>query len=64
MKAVCMNKQGSMQWQAAIIAGILWLQALQQLYTIGWLKSLLIAVVVWIVTTLVGVFLPMLTGPI
>jgi len=50
-------------WIAAIIAGIVWLLALQKLYTIGWLKSLLIAVVVWIVTTIVGWFLPTLTGP-
>jgi len=48
---------------AAIIAGIVWLLALQKLYTVGWLKSLLIAVVVWIVTTIVGWFLPTLTGP-
>jgi hypothetical protein len=50
-------------WIAAIIAGIVWLLALQKLYSIGWLKSLLIAVVVWIVTTIVGLFLPTLTGP-
>ncbi len=49
---------------AAIIAGIVWLLALQRLYTIGWLKSLLIAVVVWIATTVVGWFLPTLTGPL
>jgi hypothetical protein len=48
---------------AAFIAGIVWLLALQKLYTIGWLKSLLIAVVVWIVTSIVGWFLPALTGP-
>jgi hypothetical protein len=50
-------------WIAAIIAGIVWLLALQKLYTIGWLKSLAIAVVVWIVTSIVGWFLPALTGP-
>ena len=50
-------------WIAAIIAGIVWLLALQKLYTIGWLKSLLIAVVVWIVTSIVGWFLPTLTCP-
>jgi len=48
---------------AAFIAGIVWLIALQQLYTIGWIKSLLIAVVVWLVTSIVGWFLPALTGP-
>ena len=48
---------------AALIAGIVWLLALQYLYTIGWLKSLAIAVVVWIVTSIVGWFLPTITGP-
>jgi hypothetical protein len=51
-------------WIAAIIAGIAWLLALQYLYKIGWLKSLVIAVVVWIVTTIIGWFLPTLTGPL
>ena len=48
----------------AFIAGIVWLLALQRLYPVGWLKSLLIAVVVWIVTTVVGWFLPTLSGPL
>ena len=51
-------------WIAALIAGIAWLLALQFLYKIGWLKSLLIAVVIWIATTIVGWFLPTLTGPL
>ena len=51
-------------WIAAIIAGIAWLLALQFLYKIGWLKSLVIAIVVWIVTTIIGWFLPTLTGPL
>ncbi len=51
-------------WIAAFIAGIVWLLALQRLYTIGWIKSLIIAVAIWIVTTIVGSFLPTLTGPI
>lgn len=49
---------------AAFIAGIVWLIALQKLYTIGWVKSLIIAVVIWIVTSIVGWFLPHLTGPL
>jgi Na+/melibiose symporter-like transporter len=44
----------------AFIAGIVWLLALQKLYTIGWLRALLIAVVIWIVTSIVGWFLPVL----
>ena len=45
---------------AAFIAGIVWLLALQKLYTIGWFKALLIAVAIWIVTSIVGWFLPVL----
>jgi hypothetical protein len=49
---------------AAFIAGIVWLLALQTLYTIGWLKSLLIAVLIWIVASIIGGFLPTLAGPV
>ncbi|HEY3273311.1 MAG TPA: hypothetical protein VGJ92_06090 [Methanocella sp.] len=49
---------------AAIIGGIAWLFALRMLYKIGWLKSLAIAVIIWIVTAIVGWFLPTLTGPL
>jgi hypothetical protein len=49
---------------AAFIAGIVWLLALQKLYSIGWIKSFTIAVVVWIVTSIAGWFLPRLTGPV
>jgi Na+/melibiose symporter-like transporter len=45
---------------AAFIAGIVWLLTLQKLYTIGWLRALVIAVVIWIVTSLAGLFLPVL----
>jgi hypothetical protein len=51
-------------WIAAILAGIAWLLALQVLYKIGWIKSLIIAVAIWIVTTIVGWFLPTLMGPL
>ena len=44
----------------AFIAGIVWLLVLQKLYTIGWLRALLIAFVIWIVTSVVGLFLPVL----
>jgi hypothetical protein len=49
---------------AAFIAGIVWLLALQKLYSIGWFKALVIAVIVWIVTSIAGWFLPVLTGPV
>lgn len=51
-------------WIAALIAGIGWLLALQLLYKIGWLKSLFIAVFIWLATTIVGWFLPTLAGPV
>jgi Na+/melibiose symporter-like transporter len=44
----------------AFIAGIVWLLALQKLYTIGWFRALLIAFVIWIVTSVVGWYLPVL----
>lgn len=49
---------------AAALGGIVWLLALKSLYKIGWLKALLIAVIVWILTSIVGWFLPSLTGPL
>ena len=45
---------------AAFIAGIVWLLALQKLYTIGWVRAFVIAVFIWIVTSIVGLFLPVL----
>lgn len=44
----------------AFIAGIVWLLALQKLYTIGWLRALVIAIVIWIVTSIAGWYLPVL----
>jgi hypothetical protein len=49
---------------AAVIGGIFWLLALQRLYKIGWIKSFVIAVVIWIVTSIVGLFLPTVVGPV
>ena len=43
---------------AAVIAGIGWLLALKGLYKIGWLKAILIAILIWILTVIVGLFLP------
>jgi len=44
----------------AFIACIVWLLALQKLYTIGWLRAFVIAFFIWIVTTIAGWFLPVL----
>lgn len=49
---------------AAFIAGIVWLLALQKLYTIGWFRALLIAVFIWVLTSIAGWFLPVLMGPL
>jgi hypothetical protein len=49
---------------AAVIGGIAWLIALGSLYNIGWVKALLIAFVVWIFATIIGMFLPTLIGPL
>ena len=49
---------------AAIVGGIVWLIALRALYHIGWLKSIGIAVIVWIVAAIVGLLLPTLPGPL
>jgi hypothetical protein len=51
-------------WIAAFIAGIVWLLVLQFLYKIGWLKSFVIAFLIWIAATIAGWFLPTLTGPV
>ena len=48
---------------AAAIGGIIWLVALKWLYNTGWLKAILIAVVLWIVVSIVGVFLPTFPSP-
>lgn len=49
---------------AAIVGGIIWLIALRGLYDIGWLKALVIAVIIWIAATIVGLLLPTATGPL
>ena len=49
---------------AAFIGGIVWLVALQFLYSIGWLKALVIAVIAWLVTGFVSMYLPTLAGPV
>jgi hypothetical protein len=49
---------------AAIGGGIVWLLALRALYKIGWFKALIIAVLIWILATIIGYFLPTLSGPL
>jgi hypothetical protein len=49
---------------AALIAGFVWLLALGGLYNMSWLKALGVALIVWIVAILVGLFLPTVVGPL
>lgn len=49
---------------AALVGGFVWLLALGSLYKMGWLKALVVAVVVWIVAAVVGIVLPTVVGPL
>src|SRR4030043_172061 len=51
-------------WLASLIGGIAWLIALGFLYSIGWLKALAIAIIVWIIAAIVSIFLPKIVGPL
>ena len=51
-------------WLASLIGGIAWLIALGFLYGIGWLKALGIALIVWVIAAVVGIFLPTIIGPL
>ena len=43
---------------AAVLGGIGWVIALGSLYDIGWLKAAVVAVIIWLVATVVSWFLP------
>ena len=51
-------------WVASLLGGIAWLIALGFLYSMGWLKALGIAIVVWIIAAVVSFFLPTVIGPL
>jgi len=51
-------------WLASLIGGMAWLIALGFLYSVGWLKALGIALIVWIIAAIVGIFLPTMIGPL
>ena len=55
-----------LKWVASLLGGIGWLIALRFLYSIGWLKALGLAILIWIISAIVGYFLPTLatTGPL
>jgi hypothetical protein len=49
---------------AAILGGIAWLIALKSIYRIGWFHALIMAVVIWIITSIIGILLPTAPGPV
>jgi hypothetical protein len=49
---------------SAVLGGIAWLLALKTIYRMGWIKSLIVAVVIWIITTAIGTLLPTAIGPL
>jgi hypothetical protein len=49
---------------AALIGGIVWLLALKALYSFGWIKAFIIAVIIWIISGLVGFIVPTGPGPL
>jgi len=55
-----------LKWVASLLGGIGWLFALRFLYSIGWLKAIGLAIIIWIISAIVGYFLPILatTGPL
>ena len=56
--------QPELGWLASLIGGIAWLIAIGFLYSIGWLKALGIALIVWIIAAIVSFFLPTMIGPL
>ena len=49
---------------AAIIGGFVWLLALKALYSIGWIRAFIIALIIWIISGLVGLIIPTVPGPV
>lgn len=49
---------------ASVLGGVAWLIALGSLYKIGWLKALVIAIVIWVAALIVGIVLPTVAGPL
>ena len=60
------SELAGLKWVASLLGGLGWLVALRFLYSIGWLKALLLAIFIWILSAIVGFFLPSLSsiGPL
>lgn len=48
---------------AGIIGGIAWLIALRWLYHMSWLKSIIVAIIIWIAGIVIGSVIPTGIGP-
>lgn len=51
-------------WLSSVIGGIAWLVALRFLYSIGWLRALGLAIIIWVIAAVVSFFLPTVIGPL
>ena len=49
---------------AAVAGGIVWLLALRALYSFGWIKAFIIALIIWIIAGLTGLIIPTGPGPL
>jgi hypothetical protein len=49
---------------STVLGGIAWLLALKAIYKMSWLKALIVTVIVWIITTVIGSLLPAAIGPL
>ena len=49
---------------AAVIGGIVWLLALKALYRFGWMRAFIIALIIWIISGIVGLIVPTGLGPL
>lgn len=49
---------------SAFLGGIASLLALKTIYRMSWLKALIVAVIVWIITAAIGTLLPTAIGPL
>ena len=54
----------NISWVATLVSGVAWLIALGSLYKMGWIKSFIVAVVIWIFASIVNWVLPTIAGPL
>jgi hypothetical protein len=48
----------------AVLGGLSWLIALKTIYKIGWIHALIMAIVIWVLTSIIGILLPTAPGPV